>query len=111
MRIQSTTRILIDLLHKGDEIASVARFAAKFSLPMRLGPSTENSFSSAELERPALAWAFADSAISVCAQAMAAGKSVDDALEEIRQQIVKLGINTTVPFDVSAGWDLVKQDT
>lgn len=103
MRIQSTTRLTIDLLHKGDEIAQVARFAARFGLPMTLGPSRENSFLEARMERSELALAFADTAASVCAQAMADGKSVDDVLAQVRNQIVESWkIDATTPFDVAS---------
>jgi hypothetical protein len=103
MRIQSTTRLRIDLLHKGDEIAAVARFAARFGLPMNLGPSRDDNFLAAELERRELALAYADSAASICAQAMADGKSVDDVLAQIRNQIVtNWHIDAETPFDVTA---------
>lgn len=100
MRIQSSTRILVDLLHSGDEVASVAKFAAHFGLPMRLGPSTDNSFLEAELNESVMAWAQGDSAVSICAQAMVAGSSIDAVLQDIKGHLESSGIDTSVPFVV-----------
>ncbi len=103
MRIRSTSSIFIDLLHESKDVAKVAQFAAKFRLPMRLGPSTEDSFLGAQLDQSQMAWAFQDSAISVCAQAMVDNKSVDDVLAQIRNQIEKqLNIDPAAPFDLVA---------
>jgi hypothetical protein len=111
VRIRSTSRISIDLLHLGEDVAAVAKFAARFKLPMRLGPAKDNSFLAAELDQTDLAWAFQDSALSVCAQAMADNKSVDDVLAQIRNEIVKSwGIDATVPFDVDAQRETANQN-
>ena len=101
MRIRSTSRILIDLLHDPKDVAKVAQFAARFRLPLRLGPSTEDSFLAADLDQQQLAWAFEDSAISVCAQAMADDKTVDDVLAQIRNKIEReFGVDPAAPFEV-----------
>jgi len=102
LRIRSTSRFLFDLLHDSEEIGKVAKFAARFKLPMHLGPSTEDSFLAADFEQTPRRWAFQDSGLSVCAQAMADNKSVDQVLAQIRNEITSWGVDPTVPFDVDA---------
>lgn len=105
MRIQSTTRIVIDWLQSPEEIADVARFAARFGLPLRLDKTRDKNSRGhvAEMERQELAFAHGDAAASVCAQAMTEGMSVDQVLTQIRNQITETWkIDAAEPFDVSA---------
>jgi hypothetical protein len=55
----------------------------------------------AEFDQVQRGWAFADSAISVCAHAMADNKSVDDVLAQIRNHIEFLwNVNPALPFEL-----------
>ncbi|MEV7131429.1 hypothetical protein AB0N24_00930 [Arthrobacter sp. NPDC093128] len=82
-------------------IRSTSRIEIEFRLPVRLRPSTEDSFLVAEFDQFQRGWAFTDSAISVCAQAMADNKSVDDVLAQIRNHIDFLwNVNPALPFEL-----------
>lgn len=100
MRARSESRTRIDCLANQQDVAEVAKFAAKFGYHLSLSPSEENSMYESVMTRTGETFLRDDLAHLVYLTAMTDGISVDQVIELIRN---KLTNHHHVQLDVAPG--------